>query len=588
MGSGSTSPGEIPRFDRGFFSSPEPITCIGEGDIGGKASGLLLIRDLLPVALEASRFPDLEISVPKMVVIRTKVFDAFMARNGLYDAALASTDDQDLTRRFLSAELPAGIVGDLRALVEEVRTPLAVRSSSLLEDALERPFAGVYETKMVPNNQPDVDQRFARLVEAIKFVYASTFFRDARDYVQTTELTSVDEKMAVIVQEVIGARHNDRYYPHVSGVGRSYSFFPSPGTDPRDGVVNLALGLGKTIVDGGTSWIYSPVRPLAPPPFGSVKEMLGGTQLRYWAVNMGRPPAYDPLTETEYLVQADLAEAEYDGTLELVASTYDTRRDSLVPGTATPGPRVLNFRPLLSSREPAVSQLIREWLTVAEQALGQPVETEFALTLPPRGETTWRFGVLQVRPMMVSEEEVELDTIDSDDPRLLLASDRVMGNGLLETIQDIVYVKPEAFSGAATRQIAAELGQLNRLLIADRSPFLLVGFGRWGSSDPWLGIPVTWGQIGGARAIVEATLPAMDVEPSQGAHFFHNLMSFRVPYLCVRHGPATGPGQRAIDWGWLDAQRGLQETEHVRHVRLDTPLLVKVDGRHGRGAIWHA
>jgi hypothetical protein len=577
----------VPSFDRRFFRSPEPVTRIGEGELGGKARGLVLIRDLLDSEYAASGFPGIEVYVPKMAVVATDVFDAFLARNSLRETALSELPDDRMAEAFLQASFPTEFLGDLRALVEEVHTPLAIRSSSLLEDALFRPFAGVYETKMVPNNQPDADTRFRKLIEATKFVYASTYFRNAKSYLRATDRTSGDEKMAVIIQEVVGDRCGDRFYPSVAGVGRSYNFFPSKGVDPEDGVVNLALGLGKTIVDGGTSWIYSPARPKAPPPFGSTREMLRQTQLDFWAVNMGEPPAYDPTAETEYLVKADLAAADYDGTLSGVASTYDPRRDRLVPGTGVEGPRVLDFAPLLSHSDLPLNEVIRELLSIGERALDEAVEIEFAISLPCRGATGARFGFLQLRPMLVSAEEVEVGDGELARPDLLLASDRVMGNGAVETVLDIVYVKPESFESRLTQQIAKELDGINRLLLDEARPYLLLGFGRWGSSDPWLGIPVSWGQIAGARVIVESTLPGMDVEPSQGAHFFHNLISFRVCYLCVRHDSAGGTAGSSIDWSWLDGQPSASETDHVRHVRLDKPLRIKVDGRSGRGAIWH-
>jgi hypothetical protein len=440
---------------------------------------------------------------------------------------------------------------------------------------------------MVPNNRPDADTRFRMLIDAVKFVYASTFFRAAKSYVRATEHSSADEKMAVIIQEVVGGRFGDRFYPHAAGVGRSYNFFPAKGTDPRDGVVNLALGLGKTIVDGGCSWIYSPARPKAPSPFGTIREMLKLTQLDFWAVNMGPPPAYDPTAEAEYLVKSALSAADYDDTLSRVASTYDARRDRLVPGTGVEGPRVINFAPLLSDPGFPLNQAIRELLSLGEGVLDDPVEIEFAITLPRDDRENARFGFLQLRPMLVSEEEVEVSDEELESADLLLASECVMGNGAVDGIRDIVYVRPERFESRHTPRIATELEFLNRPLLEESRPYLLLGFGRWGSSDPWLGIPVKWGQIAGARVIVESTLPGMDKEPSQGAHFFHNLISFQVSYLCVRHDDASTAGARNIDWEWLGRQPCCVESEHVRHVRLDEPLRIKVDGRSGRGAVWH-
>ncbi len=577
---------DVPLFDRSFFRSPVPITRIGNGELGGKASGLMLIRDMLASSFDAENFSGIEVYVPKMVVITTDVFDAFMERNGLLETAFSDLADDHMAETFQRAELPTEILGDLRALAEEAHTPLAIRSSSLLEDELFRPFAGVYETKMLPNNQPDVDTRFRKLVEAIKFVYASTYFNSAKSYIRATDRTSADEKMAIIIQEVVGRRHDERFYPDVSGVGRSYNFFPASGSTPKDGVVNLALGLGKTIVDGGASWIYTPTRPKAPMPFNSVRDILKLTQLAFWAVNMGPPPAYNPIAETEYLIQADLAAANYDDTLSAVASTYDANRDRFLPGTARPGPRVIDFAPLLAYGSIPFNEVIRELLSISEKALKVAVEMEFAVDLSDIAHA--RLGFLQLRPMLVSEKEVEITDEELATAGALLASNRAIGNGTLDTIRDIVYVRPEPFEARLTPRIAAELETVNRTLLEENRPYLLLGFGRWGSSDPWLGIPVEWGQISGAGVIVESTLPDMNVEPSQGAHFFHNLISFEVPYLCVTHDTTGDVQARKIDWDWLNCQSAVTETSLLRHVRLEQPLLVKVDGRTGRGAVWRA
>jgi hypothetical protein len=565
----------VPRFDRSFFTSDERITRIGEGALGGKARGLLLAREVLR-QIEPS--PGFQVAVPRMVVIATDVFDAFMERNALDAVADSDRPDDRLALAFQRAELPVEIVGDLRALVETAHTPLAVRSSSLLEDALYRPFAGVYETKMSPNNQPDADTRFRKLAEAVKLVYASTFFPGARGYRRATGEGEQGEKMAVIIQEVVGRRHGDRFYPDVSGVGRSYNFYPTGAARPDEGVVSLALGLGKTIVDGGQCWSYSPAHPSAPPPYGSAGDLLDNSQTSFWAVNMGRPPDYDPIAETEYLLRGSLSDAEEDGSLRHVASTYDARSDRLSPGVGVPGPRALTFAPLLVLRQRPLNELLKALLAACERALECPVEIELALDLEPE---TAELGFLQVRPMVVSHERVDVAEADLEGPGLLLASRRAMGNGRVDTIQDVVYVKPDDFEARFTPAIAAQVEGLNRRLLDEERSYLLIGFGRWGSSDPWLGIPVSWAQVSGARVIVEATLPGMDVEPSQGSHFFHNISSLGVAYLTVPHR-----AQSPIDWAWLEAQPSVAETDHVRHTRLARPLLVRIDGRVGLGAVW--
>ncbi len=570
---------ELPRFDRRFFESGESLSVIGSGAIGGKAKGLLAARDFLSARLDPGAFPRMRIGIPTLAVLGTDVFDAFLDHNRLRELAASGESDRRLASAFQRAELPAERVGDLWELVRQVHTPLAVRSSSLLEDAARHPFAGVYATKMIPNNQFDPETRFRKLVEAIKFVYASTFFAGARAYVEAVGRGLDEEKMAVIVQEVVGSRHGPRFYPDIAGVARSYNFYRSGNAQPEDGVVSLALGLGKTIVDGGRTWTYSPAYPRVAPPCASPAELLDQTQTEFWAVNMGTPPSYDPITETEYLVKGTLADAERDGTLRLSASTYDLRSDRIAIGTSALGPRLLNFAPLLVNEELPLNGVVRALLAASEAATDAKVEIEFAVALPPKASTA-RLGFLQVRPMAVSTQPVEIGPEDLADATALVVSDSAMGNGVRSDIRDVVFVKPQMFEARRTPDIAVEIEGINAKLTGARRPYLLIGFGRWGSSDPRLGIPVIWSQISGARAIVEATLPNMNVDMSQGAHFFHNLISFEVLYLSV---PTHAP--RGIDWPGLDSLARQEETRFVCHVRSAEPLIVKVDGRNGKGLV---
>ena len=574
----------LPVFDRNFWDGTFRFTRIGTGSLGGKAGNLVFIKDLLAQTVGAGQFPGFEVTVPTMAVIATDCFDEFIQRNRLDELPVENLSDDRIGHAFQQAGLPVELLGDLRALSLQVKTPLAIRSSSLLEDALDRPFAGVYATKMIPNNQLDPDTRFRRLTEAIKFVYASTYFREARDYIKTTGHDPKEEKMAVIIQEVVGLRHGDRFYPNLSGVARSFNFYAIPPARPQDGVVNLALGLGKTIVDGGISWTYSPAYPKKPPPFDSVTELLRGTQTRFWAVNMGKPPAFDPVSEVEYLVYDDLKAAEEDDTLRFVASTFDPARERVIPGIGSRGARILDFAPMLVLEQAPLNAVIQNLLQAAEEDLNAKVEIEFAVSIEQlRGEPArYRLGFLQVRPMVVSDETVEVTDVDLSSPATIVASSMVMGNGIEEGIQDIVFVRPETFSCMRTAEIAGEVGAINRALVEAHRPYLLIGFGRWGSSQPTLGIPVDWSQISGAKTIVEATLPEMNVELSQGSHFFHNLSSFRASYFMLRHD-----GPFSINWDWLNQQPIVTETELVRHVRLATPVLVKVDGRTARGVVLH-
>ena len=575
----SAAAAELPRFRR-ELGSGNALSRIGSGALGGKASGLLQIRRQIISRIEPGEFPSVEVVVPTATVLTTEVFKAFMARNRLHDVAHSDLPDDRIAHAFQRAELPAEFVGDLRVLADHARFPLAARSSSLLEDALEHPFAGVYGTKMLPNNEIEGDVRFHRLLEAVKFVYATTYFAASKAYLLSVGRAVGDEEMAVIIQEIVGQQANDRFYPCFSGVARSHNYYPTGHARAADGVVHLALGLGKTVVDGGLSWHYSPAYPTAPPPFNDLGELLKNTQTRFWAVHMGAPPPHDPIRETEYLVQRGLAEAEIDGALRYLVSTYDAGSDRLNPGLASRGPRALTFAPLLGSRFIPFNNLVKRLLALSEEAVGGPVEIEFAVNLDRRDLLPARFGFLQVRPMMVGGEKIEVSDVELIGDHVLVASESVLGNGSRNDIEDVVYIPPESWDPGETQLIAKQIETVNQSLVQGGRPYLLIGFGRWGTSDPRLGLPVAWGQISGARVIVEATLPDVQPDLSQGSHFFHNLLSFRVLYLSVEHH-----GEHGIDWKWLAQQPMVRSTGRVVHTRLRAPLEVRVDGGSGRGVI---
>jgi hypothetical protein len=541
------------------------------------------MKDVLDETLVPAFRPEIEIAIPTLTVITAEFFDQFMAQNDLYEMALSAPRDEVIASAFQKASLPPSLVGDLRALIAQVQTPLAVRSSSLLEDAMFEPFASVYATKMIPNNQMDADARFRKLVEAVKFVYASTFFKDARNYLAATRHTNADEKMAVIIQEVVGVRHAQRFYPHVSGVARSFNFYPLGHAKPADGIVDLALGLGKTIVDDGVAWSFSPAYPKANPPYNTLSELLAQSQSAFWAVNMGWPVEFNPLKETEYMLKAGLEEAERDGILRFLASTYRADDDKIVYGVGEKGPRLVDFAPLLKFELLPLTKLIRALLRVGEETLGRMVEVEFALTLDESRGSPARFGFLQVRPMVVSEAEVDVSAAEMKSADVLIASESALGNGVLNGLRDIVLVKPEAFDVHQSETIAAELELVNHRLAAAGRPYLLIGFGRWGTSDPRAGIPVNFGQISGAKVVVESALPETSSMLSQGSHFFHNITSFKVFYFSVSPWDPY-----PIDWAWLNAQAAAEETAFVKHVQLPAPLSVKVDGKTSRGVICHA
>jgi hypothetical protein len=569
------------RFDRHFFDGKETFTVIGDGRIGGKAQGLALINETIGDTFSEGRFGPIDVNIPTLTVITTQHFDSFMERNNLYEIALSDASDERIAHHFQRAQLPADLAGDLMALIGKVHTPLAIRSSALLEDSMQTPFAGMYATKMIPNNQSDSGTRFHKLVEAIKFVYSSTYFSGVKNYFKAAGLDLRKEKMAVIIQEVVGLTHNKRYYPDISGVARSYNFYPQGYAEPEDGAVDLALGLGKTIVDGGRVWSYSPSYPAAFPPASSPGDLLKATQTEFWAVNMGSIPAYDPIKEEEYLIRLDLQDAEYDNTLRKIVSTYDGASDRITLGMGVPGPRLLSFAPLLDLEMLPLNDLISTLMDKCQQVVGGGVEIEFAMTIDYSGQKPPRFGILQVRPTALSHEEVELDSGDLDVEDAFVLSDNVLGNGVSDTIMDIVFVKPEGFDMKHSKKIALEIGGINKKMLALGKPYLLMGFGRWGSSDFWLGIPVNWGQISGAKAIVEVMLPGMSIDLSQGSHFFHNLSNLGIYYFSLKQSGE----QNVLDWEWLAQQEKMDEGEFVRHVRVASPLVVKVDGRKKMGVI---
>ena len=553
---------------------------LGDGEIGGKAQGLVFFNMMLEAEYDRTRLPWIDVSVPPFAVVTTEVFDAFVAQDALRDLPCDALPDDAIARAFLAAPLPGDAIAFLETLVRGVRVPLAVRSSSMLEDAIFHPLAGVYDTKMLPNNEPADATRLANLADAVRLVFASTRFKQARDYLRAIGKAADDEKMAVVIQEVVGSARASRFYPHLSGVARSHNFYPTAGARAHEGVVSLALGLGKTIVDGGVCWTYSPAAPKAPPPFGSVGDLMKQTQLAFWAVNLDAPEHANAAAETEHMVHEPIATADRDGVLGLVASTYVPASDRVVPGTGPDGPRIVNFAPLLQLGELPLNDVVRELLAIGERAAGSDVEIEFALALDPGAEIA-RLGFLQVRPMFVSHETVEIADGEWSRGDLVLASGHIMGNGTFDDVRDVVYVRPGSFETRHTRRVGAELEELDAALQREKRPYVLIGFGRWGTSDPWLGVPVPWSSIAGARVIVESSLPQLALDPSQGAHFFHNVMSSGVGYLAVQWDETPG-----IDWDWLERQPAARESELLRHVTLPAPLSIRLDGRSGRAGIW--
>jgi len=570
----------IPEFKNDIFTGEEACTRIGNGEIGGKASGLILLRDMLKEQLIHNKFPDVLIDIPRFTIITTHFFDVFMEENDLYEIAFSDESDERIAHHFQAATLPADLIGSLWTIVSKIHTPLAIRSSSLLEDTLQSPYAGIYETKMISNNQPDTESRFRKLIEAVKYVYSSTYFKKAKEYSVATSNNFKQEKMAVIIQEVVGLMHGNRFYPNISGVARSLNYYPFGRLEPEDGIVSLALGLGKTIVDGGLCWSYSPQYPDLSFPYGSIKDLLKNTQTDFWAINMSPLIKYDPVNETEYLVKLNIKDAEYDNVLTKIASTYDVQSDRICIGTFKNGPRIINFAPILQLDELPINRVIKEILPICSKYAGGPVEIEFSIIMDNFRDAKIRFSLLQVRRIANSRSNFKINKKDFNEKDVFVKSDVVLGNGVIDNIKEVVYVKRESFDFKYSTLIASHVGIFNKRLLKQGLPYLLIGPGRWGSTDPWLGIPVKWGQISGAKIIVESYYKDRYIDFSQGSHFFHNLSSLDIIYFYVK-----GDDKCYINWEWLEEQKVKNESEYIKHIHLDKPVKVIVSSKDKLGVV---
>lgn len=568
--------GVVEDFARDRFDEISRFVRLGAGCVGGKARGLAFADALLAGANLEDEFPEIQIEVPPFVVIGTSVFDDFLDRNGLRGLALHHESDAQLFESFLSGTLATAVVDDLQYALQRLHGPLAVRSSSLLEDSPYHPFAGIYHTHMIPNNHPDEAVRLKHLLDAIRLVYASTFSSAARRYLASTSHHIEEEKMAVIIQSLVGSRHGDHYYPNFAGVARSYNYYPFGPARPEDGVALVALGLGKLIVDGGPALRFCPAHPLTLPQLSQGEKFLDAAQRSFYALDLSDPQRGPAVPEDQALVSLPLESADQEGTLAAVASVWSPEDQAFYDGLHRPGLRVVTFAHILKSELFPLARVLQRLLQIGQAGFNRPVEIEFAVDLDARPA---QFAVLQLRASSPAEAHAEMLEVGSfPDGEILCRSRRALGHGVIRSIRDIVYVPPERFDALKTRRIAEELRAINAELHGAGRAYLLIGPGRWGSSTPTLGIPVNWGDICGARVIVEAVLDDYPVEPSQGSHFFHNLICIGVAYL-------TADGPKAVDWTWLGQQAAAAEFEFVRHVRLEHPVEARVNGRVSEGVI---
>ncbi|HEX9614256.1 MAG TPA: PEP/pyruvate-binding domain-containing protein, partial [Bacteroidota bacterium] len=509
--------GLITDFVKESFDPASSLARTGGGSLGGKARGLGFVNILINNYHLREKFEGVQITVPPAIILGTDVFDQFVDENNLRKFALKTNDDEAITRKFLQASrFPEDILGELAAFLDIIREPLAVRSSSLLEDSQYHPFAGVYETYMIPNNNQDQFVRLSELVSAIKRVYASTFYQSAKDYFKVTSYHLEEEKMAVIIQRMVGSQHQQRYYPDFSGVAKSYNFYPMAPQTSQDGIVSVALGLGKTIVDGGVTVRFCPKYPKHVMQFSTTSQALRNNQSEFFALELTESPLQSLEARDALVKKYPLPIAEEDGTLQHVGSTYSKENDALYEGLSRIGMRVVTFAPILNHRLFPLPEIIELLLDMGTWGMGTPVEIEFAVTMSTSPGKPSELGLLQMRPLVLSREVDELVVEHVGQESALCSSNHVLGHGVIRDLHDIVVVDIEGFDRSKTQDIAREVTKFNEKLIGEGKSYVLIGVGRWGTLDPWLGIPVKWDQISGARAIVEAGFKDMEVTPSQG------------------------------------------------------------------------
>lgn len=570
--------GVVAEFLRDRFDTYSNFARIGEGSLGGKGRGLAFIDNLVKRHSEFEQFENASVAIPKTVVLCTDIFDEFMDSNNLYQIALSDQPDDVILKHFLRAKLPDRLVDDFFAFFDVVKAPVAIRSSSLLEDSHYQPFAGIYSTYMIPYME-DKYEMLRMLSDAIKGVYASVYYRDSKAYMQATSNVIDQEKMAVILQEVVGTQRGDRYYPAISGVARSLNYYPIGEEQAEEGIVSLALGLGKYIVDGGLTLRVCPYHPHQVLQTSEMEIALRETQTQFYALDTKNVGENFSIDDGFNILKLPVKEAEKDGALTFIASTYDPYdmviRDGIYPG----GRKLITFANVLQHDVFPLAELLQLAQKYGQEEMRRPVEIEFAVKLSP--DKTGTFYLLQIRPIVDSKEMLDEDLSLIKDEDTLLRSHNSLGHGIVTDLQDIVYVKTDNYTPSNNQMIAYDIEKLNRRFLEEGKNYILVGPGRWGSSDTWLGIPVKWPHISAARVIVEAGLTNYRVDPSQGTHFFQNLTSFGVGYFTVNAFRKDG----VYDQDFLDSLPAVEETQYLRHVRFDEPLVVKMDGKKNLGVV---
>jgi hypothetical protein len=568
--------GVVLDFSRKNFDSNAGFTRIGTGSLGGKARGLAFMNHVINQMNVSGHLDNVTVKVPPTAVVATDVFDEFLEQDDLRELALISNDDHKIATAFVNEKLPQYIMDDLQYFLEQVKYPLAIRSSSLLEDAQCQPFAGVYRTYMIPNSHTDLGTRLDQLCEAIKLVYASTFFAGAKSYLTSTNNRVEEEKMGVIIQQIVGNKHEELFYPDFAGAAHSLDHYPPEGAKPEDGMGLVALGLGRIVVEGGQCLRFSPRHPEKLLQFANVDDTLRNSQRQFQAVDISNPDRFPHFDEDENVVSLELSDAERHGTLAAVGSTYSAENNAIYEGIGRKGARIVTFAPILKSGIFPLPEVLSLILELGRRCMSCPVEIEYAGDIATR-----QFSLLQIRPLAGSNAVQNLEPALLTDPRAVVATEVAIGNGRYDEIRDIVYIPRDRFDRGSTVAIAQEIGRMNLELRKKGRSYILLGPGRWGSSDRWLGIPVEWSQINSASVIVETDLDDFKVTPSQGTHFFQNLTSFEVGYLTVNLNSGGGK----VDWNWFDKLPVKNETKYIKHIELSEPLAVIIDGRNSRAVV---
>lgn len=573
--------GVIAKFDKSSYNEYQTFSRIGEGSIGGKARGLAFINSVIKENKLFNKFPDVQISIPRTVVISTDAFDEFMENNNLYSVALSDVKDDEMLSRFINAELPGWVYQDLYAFLEVSKSvPIAIRSSSKLEDSHYQPFAGIYSTYMIPR-EPDNIQMVKLLSDAIKEVYASVYYKESKAYVTATANVIDEEKMGIILQEVCGNRHGDIYYPTLSGVARSINYYPIGSEKAEDGIANVAVGLGKLIMDGGLSLRFSPRHPGKILQLSSPESAIKETQREFYALDLNLSSFVPSTDDGVNLLKINCRDINNENAMKYVASTYDQNNNALYDGISRPGKRVITFSNILQHKLFPLSDIVNTLLEIGQQEMNNPVEIEFAANLETPPGTPKIFSFLQIRPIVQNDQSFNFDIDNVNLGETIIYSELALGNGHFKGIRDLVYIKPDSFNAANTEKIAFDIEKINAGFVHTCTGYVLIGPGRWGSSDPWLGIPVKWPQISAARLIVESGIKNYRIDPSQGTHFFQNVTSFRVGYFTIN--PFLKEGFYDVEY--LNRLSTVFEDEYVRHVRFDTPLEIMIDGKRHIGVI---